>query len=90
MAYGVQIFNAGGSLLWDSSVAGSGIVADVLVLPAGGPWTYTYPDFAGRTVNIVALVYLGTTLATVDTALGYPRVTVPNDANARTFLVVAF
>jgi hypothetical protein len=80
MAYGIQVYNSSGATVWDSTVAASGIVADVIITPAsgGGPYQYTYPDFAGRTVNTVSLVAFGDiSPPTVDTALGYPRVTVP-------------
>lgn len=78
MAYGIQVYNSSGATVWDSTVAASGIVADVIITSAGGPYQYTYPDFAGRTVNTVSLVVPGDELPpTVDTALGYPRVTVP-------------
>jgi hypothetical protein len=91
MTYGAQVFNAAGGLIWDSTTAGSGVVADVLDLAPGGPYTFTYPSFAGRTVNTVSLEYLGATLPTMDTALGYPRVTVPADfLSPRMILVVAF
>lgn len=94
MAYGIKVYSSTGATLWDSTTAGSGIVADVILTPAGagGPYQYTYPDFAGRTVNTVSLVVLDDVLPpTVDTTLGYPRITVPyNQFGSQEILVAVF
>lgn len=90
MSFGAQVFNSSGALIWDSSTVGAGVVADVLVVAAGASGTYEYPDFAGRSVGAVAVAYLGTEVPTTDTALGWPRVTIPSDVSDRTILVVVF
>ena len=92
MAYGIKVYSSTGATLWDSTVAASGIVADVIITPAGagGPYQYTYPDFAGRTASTVFLAAMGDTdPATVDTALGYPRVTIPYSQFGKLQILVA-
>lgn len=88
MTYGIQTFDAAGTLLWDSSTAAAGVVADVQNVAGGASATFTYPDFAGRSAAALVLLGFGNTGVTADTALGYPRVTVPNYPDPRTVLVL--
>lgn len=90
MTYGIQTFDAGGNLIWDSNTAGSGIIADVRTVAGGVATSYTYPDFAGRSCGAIVLEGLGDTGVTSDTALGYPRVIVPDYPDPRTILVAVF
>ena len=54
MTYGVQTFNAAGSLLVDSAANYNGVIVDVVSIPtSGGPFTYSYPAFSGTTLLAV-------------------------------------
>lgn len=72
----MQLFNASGGLMWDSRTVGGGVVADVLHVASGATPVRTYPDFAGNTCRVFAMDLGGFEGSVVDTALGYPRVTV--------------
>lgn len=80
MAFGVQVFDAFGSLTWDSSTAPGGVVADSREIPSGWSGSFTYPDFAGFAAQLVNVADTRPPSITVDTALGYPRVNVTSAA----------
>jgi hypothetical protein len=90
MTYGVQTFNSSGALIWDSNTAGSGVIADVKTVAGDVSATFTYPDFTGRSCGVIVLDGFGDNGVSSDTALGYPRVTVPSYPNPRTILVAVF
>jgi hypothetical protein len=79
MAFGVQVLDAAGTIVFDSNTAFAGVPADfftVSQLAAGV--NKTYPEFAGRTMRIVTLDISGSAgIYTIDYALGYPRLIVP-------------
>lgn len=90
MSFGVRAFDATGRVIWDSSAAAAGVVADVRVVAAGDALTTTYPDFAGRPCAALVLYGFGDTGVTVDTLLGYPRVVIPSYPDPRRVLVLMF
>lgn len=89
MNFGIRTWDSAGNLVWDSTTAGSGIVADVRSVDADDPATFTYPDFAGFTFSVIVITGFGDVGITVDTALGYPRVNVPAYFAPRKLLMVA-
>jgi hypothetical protein len=88
VSYGLQIYNASGGLVYDSTTAPAGVVANVLTVAASSAPTYTFPAFAGYTLR---LVYTnggaGLWGYTVDYALGYPRVVFSSAGGSREFLL---
>lgn len=90
MTYGIQTYDSAGALLWDSNTAAAGVVADVQTVAGGASATFTYPDHAGRSCAALVLLGFGDTGVTADTALGYPRITVPTYPNPRTVLALVF
>jgi len=99
MAYGMRVWNASGSLVWDTTTAADGCVIDLRTVPANTSATYTYPAMAGRTVAVRTIANQsffvtgtndpGDGGITTDTTLGYPRVIVASAGYARTFMVIA-
>lgn len=87
MTFGVQTFDASGGLVWDSSVAVGGIVADSRQVASGVSTTFTYPAYAGRTPFLIGLLDTTPASITVDTTLGYPRVSVASAGIARRFIL---
>ena len=81
--------NSAGTITFDSRLATEACVLDVLTVAAGATGTYTYPLFPGR--SAVALMANGGTGwgITVDTVLGYPRVTLASAPFDRTIVVFA-
>ena len=65
--------NASGQIVLDSRDAVAGCCVEILIVTAGTSVTRTYPEFVGRTAMVLAS--LMQSMPTVDTALGYPRVT---------------
>lgn len=90
MAYGIQVFDASGALSWDSTTVVGGVVADYREYLAGTSGVLLYPDFAGRTVFLIPVLDSTTATVTVDTGLGYPRVTIVTATFARRFMLVVF
>jgi hypothetical protein len=87
LTYGVQGSDASGNIFWDSSNAKGGVVADSREIASGASAEFTYPAYAGHTPYLVQVLDLNPQTITVDTALGYPRVTVTAGALLRRFLL---
>lgn len=77
MTWRLRTRDASGLVTFDSTQAQVGCLVEVLVVPAGPAATRTYPAFAGRNAAAVQLSGSIVSLASVDTALGYPRVVLP-------------
>lgn len=94
MSFGVQIWDGSGNLVYDSSVAVGGIIADVRVFPAGSAGAVlTYPVYLGRAVEIIPLTADSSSSSygvVADTDLGYPRVTVSSFGGDRRFAVEVY
>lgn len=88
MTFGLAVRDATGALVWDSRTAPTGVVGDVRLVPANQSAVFTYPAFAGRVTHALNLFTDGDVGITVDTALGYPRVTVPSYPGERKVLVL--
>ncbi len=87
MSYGVRIRNTAGETVFESTVAQGGVVIDTFIAAAGE--VRTYPQFAGMTVFANAASGSAANMAaSVDYALGYPRVTL--SSNYAGFAVVVF
>lgn len=98
MSFGMQLFDGSGSLVWDSTAVLGGCAIDLQTVAAGATPSFTYPAHAGRTAAVqpVRAEWWSTARpsssdfgVTVDTSLGYPRVTVASRPYNRTFLVYA-
>lgn len=76
MTFGIQSFDASGAPLWDSTTAGGGVVADLFDVGSGETPVKAYPAHAGRTCRVFCPAYFSPEGSAVDSALGYPRVTV--------------
>ena len=89
MTYGLQCTNAAGQVTFDSTLAAFGCLVDRIALAASAAaQVRTYPDFAGRGVVVMTLAGAPGLGVTADTALGYPRVSVPaSDFGGELFLV---
>jgi hypothetical protein len=89
MPAGLQIRNAAGVLVFDSTTAVGGVFLDFKTYPGASTEVLTFPDFAGATPSIIHTGRGGTDPnVTVDTTLGYPRVTVGTSNTDRTFAVM--
>lgn len=78
--------NSQGQVTIDSRDAAAGACVDLLeILPSTAP-VYTYPDFVGRTV--IALSLSIAVAPTIDTSLGYPRLTFTSSPSYRYFTVI--
>jgi hypothetical protein len=77
MTFGLQITTASGEVVFDSTAAVGGVLADVVSRAASGsPTTVSYPAFAGHTpYSADAGGNFG--VGAWDTSLGYPRLTIP-------------
>lgn len=89
MSFGVQVNNAAGSLVWDSTTAiGGGVVADYQEIAAGASYSKSFPEFAGRTPIVIPIADSADAPSiSVDTALGYPRITVTALPQIRLFML---
>ena len=88
MPAGLQIFDASGNLRFDSTTAKGGVFVDSAVFAPGASGLLSFPDYVGATA---ILVDQGRTTddpgITVDTSLGYPRISVPARDEQRSFAV---
>ena len=84
--FGVKVYDASGTQVFDSTTAVGGVVIDFRRFLPTDTGVFTYPEFAGYTPFFVNVWGDGTIV--LDTALGYPRVTVSASSNTgRTFLL---
>lgn len=89
MPAGLQIYDSSGNLRFDSTTAKGGVFVDSMIFAPGSSGVLTFPDFAGATPLVMDQSRtLQDPEITVDTLLGYPRVTVPVKSEERSFLVV--
>jgi hypothetical protein len=88
MACGVQILDASGVLIWDSTTVVGGVFIDTRSFSSTTTATLTYPALAGLTPSVTPHTPQGTAGVTVDTSLGYPRVTVATGPRTRNFSVM--
>lgn len=66
--------NSAGVVMLDSRDASGGACVDLLEIAANTAPVYTYPAHVGRSAAVVTVDGFTSAGATVDTALGYPRV----------------
>ncbi len=78
--YGLEVRNASGTVTFSSVNAVGGVLVALIVGDGVSATSFTYPDFAGRTVFAIPLFDPEAMPAAVDYALGYPRVTTPSPA----------
>lgn len=91
--WGLQVFNDAGSVVWDSTKVAGGVIATIATYAAAQTGVLTFPQFAGRSAQIVPdrIWFFGADATVVaDTALGYPRVTVTASTASRRFMVVVY
>lgn len=85
--------NAANQVTWDSRTVLGGVLADVRTFAAGATAVITYPAFPGRSARVIPLrvwAEAGAPGVTVDTALGYPRVSVAAGSTERRFAVEVY
>lgn len=91
MSQGLQVWNAAGTLVFDSDAALGGCVIEAYREGASAT-TRSYPSFAGRTVLVIFGSGVASVVPTISYAAGYPQVTFGAyfDATfAATYLVLA-
>lgn len=91
--YGLQTFDDAGGVVLDTRYVAGGVIAHVGVYAATATATLTFPYFAGRQVMIVpdwGWFFEAAASVSVDTTLGYPRLTVIASVGIRRFFVVAY
>lgn len=88
MAFGIRVFNSAGTVVWDSTTAGGGIIVGVEAVAASTAPVFTYAAFPGRSAKVMSSTVGKDTGVTVDYALGYPRVTLASRAYARNIIVM--
>ena len=66
--------NSAGSVVFDSRDVAAGLCVGVIDVPASTAQVYTYPDYVGRAIRVCGIWGLDIWGASVDYALGYPRV----------------
>lgn len=87
--FGILVNDASGAVQFDSTTAVGGVVIDFRRFSPTDAAVYTYPEFAGYTAFFVNVWGDGTIV--LDTALGYPRVTVSTSSNdGRTFILAVY
>ena len=86
MTTGLRVWDAAGTLTFDSNAPSIGICMGVYTYAANASATLTFPELAGRSM-IVRYVLGGRVqgFTTVDYALGYPRINVPAQPSVRVF-----
>lgn len=75
--------NSVGAIVLDSRDAVAGACVDLVDVPAGTAPVYSYPDHVGRQALVMTVDGYTASGATVDTALGYPRVSFVSAARGR-------
>ena len=91
----MTVFDSAGTEVFDTYTSLGGQVVDLPVVAASATPTFTYPSFAGRSMDVMligsAFGYSGDDIgATVDYSLGYPRVTVASQPWVRAFLMLVY
>lgn len=90
MTFGVQVFDASSTLVWDSTTVVGGIPADVRFYAAGASGaTLSYPQFAGMSAFILDGSQ-ATAFVSLDTSAGYPVVTVSSPSVDMVFLLMVY
>lgn len=80
MPEGIRVRDVNGVEIWNSYTVSGGTLADVKIYAPSESATLTYPAFAGNGAYLVTIAGIlpasGIPGVVLDTALGYPRVTV--------------
>jgi hypothetical protein len=91
VSYGLKVYDAAGALIWDSTAVVGGIIADCREFASGESGVFTYPAYAGRAAFLLRDYDTIPASITVDTTLGYPRVTVAAEAVSwRRFMLAVY
>lgn len=78
MTYGIQTFDSGWNLLFDSSLVAVGCPVGVYLASSSSSSLVSFPQHAGRSASIIQITgYLEYSGASVEYSQGYPRVTIP-------------
>lgn len=88
MSHGLQVLDAAGHVTWDSNTSVGGVLVDMLQASTSTAVVRTYPAFAGRSARVLQADGTDDMSATVDTALGFPRVTIPVTGGWQAFYAV--
>jgi hypothetical protein len=91
MAFGLAIYNAAGVEVFNSITAGGGVMLAQRSTTNTEATVITYPALAGATPSLQPMVPGGIDGVTLDTTLGYPRLTIApgGPASGRVFAVMA-
>ena len=74
--HGLLVRNADGQVTFDSRQVVGGCLVDVVQGSSGASVVRSYPAYPGRSARVLELDGLAPTGVTVDTDLGYPRITI--------------
>lgn len=90
--WGFQTFaDDGTTVTMDSRYVAGGVIAHVGVYAPGAIASLAFPVFAGRSAKIIPdWGWSDPASVVVDTALGYPRLTVTTSAGTRRFFLVVY
>lgn len=89
--HGTQVFAADGTtLIFDSRIAQAGVLMDVQALKTTSTTVLSYPAFAGRTAFVMDGCSNMIAAASVDYALGYPRVSLAGGNGVETLQFLIF
>ncbi|MBQ1766796.1 MAG: hypothetical protein IIZ92_28380 [Aquincola sp.] len=81
-----RVRDGAGNVVFDSRDAYAGLCVGVIDVPLNAVQVYAYPDYVGRTLKVCGMWGLDAWGASVDYALGYPRVTF-SASSARTYVL---
>jgi hypothetical protein len=92
MPAGLQVRNAAGALVWDSTTVVGAIFADIRTYFAASSDTVSFPQYAGQQAAVVPLSPGGREGIGVsaDTTLGYPRFTISPVSENRQFAMLIY
>lgn len=76
MPVGLQVFSAGGALVFDTTAVEGGCVIDIVTSTASSQ-VKNYTAFPGKSVFLLLVSGYAFTTATISYASGYPSVTFP-------------
>jgi hypothetical protein len=87
MTVGLRVKDEGANVVWDTSSAVGGVVVDSREILPNGTGIFVYPDFTFRAPFLINVLDVTPATVTVDSSLGYPRVTVTATSVVRRFTV---
>ena len=96
MSYGLQVYDAAGTLTFDSEQFAVGCLAELVTVNGSSGLTKTYANWPGRTAIAVSLSFdlfifpFAGMVPAIDTSLGYPRIVWPTSDSGQIYLFAVF